>query len=150
MKKRWSFLLLIVLMSACVPDQRIVFKNIREVVIEGSPDGDPIIQGAAIFFNPNRVRMSLREINLEVFVDGKKAAVVQQRLQLKIPAQADFSVPVRAQLSLKELGLMDALRSLFGGGKKYEIRYVGYLRVRVHGVVVKIPVDFKDQLRLKI
>ncbi|MCU0419443.1 MAG: LEA type 2 family protein [Cyclobacteriaceae bacterium] len=135
--------------AGCVPDERIVFKNVREVAIEVGPQGDPLVKGLAQFHNPNRVAMNLREINLEVFVDGKKSAHVQQRPKLKIPAQGDFTVPIEMQLSLKELGLLDTLRNLFGG-KKYQLRYVGYLRVRVHGVVVKVPVDYKDELRLKI
>lgn len=144
----WSVLFLLVA-AGCVPDERIVFKNIREITVEPGPQGDPLVRGLALFHNPNRVRMSLREINLEVFVDGKKAAHVQQRPKIRIPARGDFSVPIEMQLSLKELGLLNTLRNLLGG-KKYSLRYVGYLRVRVHGVVVKVPVDYQDELRLKI
>ncbi len=142
-------LLLSFLTAGCVPDQRIVFKNVRDITVEPGAQGDPLVKGLAHFHNPNAVRMNLREINLEVFVDGTKAAQVVQRPKIKIPARADFSVPIEMQLSLKELGLLDTLRNLFGG-KKYQLRYVGYLRVRVHGVVVKVPVDYKDELRLKI
>ena len=111
--------------------------------------GEPRVTGDARFYNPNKMRMKVKEINLEVLVDGKKAATVNDHPDLAVPAQAEFTVPVKAKLSLKELGLLDTLFSLLGG-KKYELRYVGYIRVAVHGVTVKVPVNHRDEVKLRL
>lgn len=116
------------------------------VEVDGS---NPILRADAYFNNPNDLRMKLKEINVDVLVDGKRSAQVQQKLKIVIPAQADFSVPIEARLSLKELGLLDALANLLGG-KKYTIQYIGFIRVAVHGVTIKVPVKHQEEFRIKL
>jgi hypothetical protein len=140
--------LLFIILSSCVPREAVVFQSIRNVTLETSPSGAPLLKGEATFYNPNSLRMKLKEIKVEISVDGKKSATIDQRPDLEIPASSAFSVPVEARLSLKDLGSLDAILSLLGG-KKYEIQYVGYLRIRVHGVPLKIPIKYSDELRLK-
>ncbi|MDZ7647018.1 MAG: hypothetical protein U5K54_07465 [Cytophagales bacterium] len=82
-------------------------------------------------------------------MDGKLSAKVRQNLKLPIPAESDFSVPLIARLSLKELGLLDTIINLIGG-KKYQIQYMGFIRVSVHGVTIKVPVKHKEELRIRI
>jgi LEA14-like dessication related protein len=119
------------------------------MVIDMRTDGVPALTGDVVFYNPNHLRMKLTEINIEVFVDGKKSAQADQKLNSIVPAKAEFSVPLEIKLSLKELGLLDTVLSLLGG-KKYEILCLGYIRVKVHGVTIKVPVNYKDEIRLKI
>ena len=66
-----------------------------------------------------------------------------------IPAKSDFSVPVTAQLSLKELGLLDTIVNLLGG-KKYQIQYAGFVRIAVHGVTIKVPFTYQEEIRLRL
>jgi LEA14-like dessication related protein len=127
----------------------VVFRGIRNILLEPDAEGVPVLTGDALLYNPNHARMKLKEIKVEVFVDGEKSAVADQRLNALIPASSEFSVPLKIQLTLKKIGLLNTFMSLLGG-KKYEIRYFGYIRIRVHGVSVKVPVDFKDEIRLKI
>ena len=141
--------LLVMLFSTCVPDEQVVLRNIKDVVVDAGEGGNARLTAVAIFYNPNRVRMKLKEINVEVLVEGKKSAHAEQKFNVDIPNQAEFSVPLEVQLSLKDMGLLDTLLSLFGG-KKYEIHYVGYIRVKVHGITLKVPIDYKDEIKLKI
>lgn len=92
--------------------------------------------------------MKLKEIYADVLVNGKPSAQVRQNLKLSIPAESEFSVPVAAQLSLKELGLLDTIVNLLGG-KKYNIQYAGYVRIAVHGVTIKVPFTYQEELRLR-
>jgi hypothetical protein len=116
------------------------------VVVDAS--SDPTLKANAIFFNPNRVRGRLKKIDVEIFVNGKKAASVNQKMTTKIPANAEFTVPIEVQLALKELGFMDTLLGVFGG-KKFEIQYKGSLRLSYHGLPVRVPVDYKDEVRIR-
>ena len=52
-----------------------------------------------------------------------------------------------------ELELEDALQIhsyflQFSGGKKYTVVFTGYVKIVVHGVPVKVPVQQKQELRL--
>lgn len=142
-----AFIFVALLATGCdKPDQDIVLRQIRDVVVDAS--SDPTLKANAIFFNPNRVRGRLKKIDVEIFVDGKKAASVNQKMKTVIPANAEFTVPIQVQLALKELGFMDTLLGVFGG-KTFEIHYKGSLRLTYHGLPIKVPVDYKDEVRIR-
>jgi LEA14-like dessication related protein len=109
---------------------------------------DPTLKANAVFFNPNKVRGKLKKIDIQIFVNGKKAASVDQKLKTVIPANAEFTVPVTVDLAIKELGLMDTLLGMIGG-KTFEIHYKGSLRLSYHGVPINVPVDYKDDVRIR-
>ncbi len=134
---------------SCTPKEEIVFKGVENIEVQMDESNEPLLTAEAFFHNPNKVRMKLKEINIDVLVDGKLSAKVRQDLKLTIPANDDFSVQLNARLSLKELGLLDTIINLIGG-KKYEIQYLGFVRVAVHGITVKVPVKYKEELRIRL
>ncbi len=140
--------LMFALMISCVPKEQVVFKGVKNITVREGSGTDPELTADAYFHNPNNVKMKLKEINVDVLVNGKRSAQVRQDIKLEIPAQGDFQVPLVARLSLKELGLLDTIFNLLGG-KKYEVEYAGFIRVAVHGVTIKVPVKYKEEIKLK-
>jgi len=141
------FCLVGVVLTGCVPKEQVVLKavNIRQV-LPGS-DGNPLLKADAVFFNPNSSRMRLKRIQVDVIVDGKKAARIDQHLNTLIKANAEFTVPLEVQLNLKEVGLLDTLLSLFGG-KKYDIEFTGNMKVLVNGFPIHFPLEYREQVKL--
>jgi LEA14-like dessication related protein len=142
-----SLLLLIVFVTGCKgPKEDIVLRNIRDVVVDAS--SEPMLKANAIFYNPNNMRGKLKKINVEIFVNGKKAATVDQDLKTSIPANNEFTVPLEVKLAIKELGFVDTLLGMVGG-KKFDVRYEGFLRLSYHGVPIRVPVHYKDEVRIR-
>jgi LEA14-like dessication related protein len=145
-KKLLPLVMLALLLSACEkPDQDIVLRHVRDVVVDASTE--PMLKANAIFYNPNDVRGKLKKIDVDIFVDGKKAASVDQLLKTAIPAQSEFTVPLEVKLAIKELGLMDTIFGMIGG-KKFKIHYKGSLKLSYRGLPINVPVDYKDEVRL--
>jgi len=146
-----SFAVIVYCMTlvTCVPKEEIVFKGVSDITVDVSDAGKPILKANGYFFNPNKVKMKLKEVDVEVFVDGTKSAEVKHKLDVAIAGQSDFSVPIVAQLSLKQNSFLDTVVGLLGG-KKYEVVFKGYIRVRVHGITIKVPVAQKQELKLNI
>jgi LEA14-like dessication related protein len=135
------------LLTACQkPNERIVLREIREVVLDA--DTDPTLRANAIFYNPNDMHGRLKKIEVVIFVNGKKAAHVDQRLKTIIPAKGEFKVPLEVKLSIKELGFMDTLLGVLGG-KKFEVRYEGKLKLTYRGIPFSVPVNYKDELSVR-
>ena len=140
-------LLMFLAMSACKgPEEKIVLRQIRDVVVDATTE--PLLKANAVFYNPNDMRGKLKRINVEIFVDGKKAAFVNQKLKTQIPANGEFIVPLEVKLSIKELGLMDTLLGVIGG-KKFEVRYEGSLKLTYRGIPINVPVHYKDEVRVR-
>jgi len=139
-------LVLLVVGSCHGPDEKIVLRKIRDVVVDASTE--PLLKANAVFYNPNDVRGKLKRINIEVYVDGKKAAFVNQKLKTKIPANGEFIVPLEVKLNIKELGFMDTLLGVIGG-KTFEVRYEGSLKLSYRGFPINVPVHYKDEVRIR-
>ncbi len=141
------FSLLAYLVVSCVPKEPVVFKSVNNLTVDVGLTGEPVLKGDAIFYNPNKIQTKLKEINVEILVDGKKAAFVDQNMELLVKAKSDFTVPIEAKLDLNKFGLLDAVIGFFGG-KTYQVLLVGYLRVTVHGVTIKVPVKYNEEVKL--
>lgn len=142
------FLIAVVLLtSSCAPKDPIVLRDIRDVVADAS--SDPKLRAKAVFYNPNNIRMKLRKIKVDVFVNGKKAAEIDQDFKTVIPARSEFSIPLEVKLAMKELSVFDTVFGMIGG-KKLDVRYEGSLRLIYHGIPVKVPVNYTDEVRIKI
>ena len=137
--------LITIFFSCEKPDQDIELKMVRDVVADANTD--PMLKAEAIFYNPNNVSGKLRHINVDIFVNGKKAGTVEKDYRIKIPAKGEFSVPLEVKLNMKELGTVQTLLGLIGG-KKFDIEYLGKLGLTYHGLPVKVPVKYKSQIRV--
>jgi LEA14-like dessication related protein len=116
------------------------------VVVDATTE--PVLKANAIFYNPNDMRGRLKKIDVDIFVNGKKAASVNQQLKTVIPANDEFTVPIEVKLAIKELGFMDTLLGMIGG-KKFEVRYEGSLKLSYHGVPINVPVSYRDEVRIR-
>lgn len=127
------------------PKEDIVLRQIKDVVAEAS--SDPLLRAEAVFYNPNKISGKLKGINVDIIVNGKKAGSVNKDYKIKIPGKSEFSVPLEVKLNMKELG---TLSTLFGmlGGKKFDIQYVGKLKLSYRGIPVSVPIDHKSQIRV--
>lgn len=142
-----GLLAIVFLFASCEkPDQDIVLRRIRDVVVDAS--SDPMLKANAVFYNPNKMHGKLKRINVEIFINGRRAAHVDQKLKTVIPSQSEFTVPLEVKLAIKELGFMDTVLGLIGG-KKFEVHYKGSLRLSYHGLPIKVPVDYKDDVRIR-
>ena len=145
---RSVFILVIVaLATSCVPKEQVVFKAVKNLTVDMDGNGQPVLRGEAVFFNPNKVQVRLKEIQVSVMVDNKNAAFVDQEMDLLVPRVSDFTVPIEAKLELKEFGLLDTVLG-FLGGKTYKVQLSGFLRIKVHQINVKIPVTYNEEVNL--
>ena len=140
-------LLLIFFVTGCKrPKEDIVLRQIKDVVVDATTE--PMLKANAIFYNPNPMRGRLKRINVDIFVNGKKAASVNQELKTTIPANDEFSVPLEVKLAIKELGFMDTLLGMIGG-KTFEVRYEGSLKLTYHGFPINVPLHYKDEIKVR-
>lgn len=138
---------LFLVLAGCLPKEELQFKKVRNVLVTASGTS-PVLKGDLVLFNPNNKRMKLKGLDLIIQLNGKEAGVVDQKLKQVIPANAEFTVPIEVTISLKEIGLLDALSSILGG-KKNMVRIAGKVRGSVNGFTVSVPVDYTEEIKIK-
>ena len=64
---------------SCTPKEKVELRRIKDIVVDVNTD--PLLRANAVLYNPNNISMTLRKIDMEVFVDGKKAALIEEYLK---------------------------------------------------------------------
>lgn len=136
----------LLLQTGCGPKENIEFKYVKDVIVDANTE--PLLKGNAVLYNPNKQRMKLRKINVDVYVNDKKSARIDQEPSLTIPPEAEFTVPLEVKLNMKEVGFMDTLLGVIGG-KKMKVRYKGTISVTYKGVPVRVPVDYESTVNFR-
>lgn len=127
--------------------KEVELRQIKNVVADVTDH--PMLKAEAIFYNPNKQQGKLKAIHIDVYVEGKKAALIDQRLKIKVPAKGEFTVPLEVKLNMKEQGLFNTLLNVIGA-KKLKVRYKGHVTVNYHGIPVRVAVDHEEYVRLKL
>ena len=138
---------LVFLIGSCKPKEDIVLRGVRDIIVDANTE--PTLKANAILYNPNNIKIKLRKIAIDVYVNGKKSGVVDQEPKMIIPAAAEFTVPLEVKLNMKELGLFDTIFGMIGG-KKMKVRYKGSISVTYKGLPIRIPVDYESEVRFKL
>jgi LEA14-like dessication related protein len=133
--------------TSCKPKEDIVLRNVRDIVVDVTTE--PTLKAQAILYNPNNIKIKLRKIAIDVYVDGRKSGRVDQEPKLVIPAASEFKVPLEVKLNMKEMGLLDTIFGIVGG-KKLKVRYKGSISVTYKGLPIRVPVDYESEVRIKL
>lgn len=134
------------LLSGCGPKEDIEFKYVKDVIVDANTE--PLLRGNAVLYNPNKQRLKLRKINVDVYVNDKKTARIDQEPALLIPSESEFTVPLEVKLNMKEVGFLDTVFGMLGG-KKMKIRYKGTISVTFKGIPVRVPVDYESTVNFR-
>ena len=134
-------------LMGCLPKEDLQFKKVRNVALTVSGT-TPILKGDLLLYNPNDMRMKLKKLDLVILLNDKEAGKVDQKLRQEIPAQDEFIVPIEVAVSLKEIGILDAISSILGN-KKNTVRIKGKIRGSVNGFTLSVPVDYTEEIKIK-
>lgn len=134
-------------LCSCKPNEPLQLRQIKNVKVELNQE--PFIRAEAVIHNPNKMRVKLRKADVEVRVDGKHAASIQQDFNLIIPAESDFTLPLEVKVNLREMGFLDTVLSVLGG-RKFEVQYTGMLWLTYNGVRIKLPVRHREEVRVRL
>ncbi len=126
--RQWFILsLMVVAMSSCKVYEEVKVSDVQDVVLgEVTSDGVE----AQIYFeveNPNWYKMTLKESNIEVYVEGKYFGTIDQFDEIIIPKHSKTTQVLRVKASSKALNdlIGNALKLLFKNELKLEAK--GYV-----------------------
>ncbi|MBL3657894.1 NDR1/HIN1-like protein [Fulvivirga sediminis] len=137
----------LLIMSCNGPKEAPEFKQITNIEVTKVMGRTAYLNADAYFYNPNKVRMTLKKINVDVMVEGKKIGEINQSVKTKIPAMSDFKIPLDATFDMGEVGFLNSIISILGG-KKVKVHYTGHIKLTYHGFPIRVPIDYDDEVRI--
>ena len=95
-KKLFLYLFIHIAIISCSELREPEFKKLEEIKVHSIKNGNINIRGEAVFFNPNKRRLKLRNSYIEVYMKNKKAATIEQDYATLVPPNQEFKVPFKA------------------------------------------------------
>jgi len=144
---------LIILAVSCSMPTEPTFKKLEDVKFKSLSLSKKrvTLSANALFNNPNALSGQMKNMNLEVFVNGKKVSNLKQNVSSEIPAESDFKLPLEVEIPLNEV-LKDIGSSLGGILKSPKIKYhlEGSATVSMAGIEASVPIYFEGEEELKL
>ncbi len=146
----FSFLVLIGL-NSCQKPESPQFKYLDNVVVELESLSSANLHAEAVLHNPNKNTITIKSADIDIIVDEKVIAVLEQDFDIKANGEQDFTIPLDVKIKLKDLNL-NTIGTALGliGESGQEIHYLGKIKVKAYGVPFSVKVDYKDNINLKI
>jgi LEA14-like dessication related protein len=145
MKKLLILISIIVFSSCDNPYEDILFVEIKNAEIIKADFSNLEITATCVLFNPNSVGLNLKNADFDVYVNGKKAATIDQNEDVVMPANSDFEFPIKTTINPKELygdkgkGLLGATLQILGN-QKIDVKYEGTIKVGKGAINFNVPV----------
>ncbi|MEM6526468.1 MAG: LEA type 2 family protein [Bacteroidota bacterium] len=150
MKKVTGFIVILAFAVSCKNvDKAPEFRRVGNVKVAKVDGKEALLKGDAFFYNPNKASMFLKRVDIDVFLEEKRIGAINQSLKMKVEGESEFKVPVDATFKVSDVGLLNGIMSLLGG-KKMTVRYAGKVKLRIYGVPVTVPVDYEDEIKLRL
>jgi LEA14-like dessication related protein len=139
---------LISVQSCNKPEEAPEFRYVDNVKVSSVSDKEAILNGEAVFYNPNEKAMTLRGVDVDVMIEGREVGHIVQTEKIKIPATSDFRIPLDATFNIGDVGILNTLLGMLGG-KKLNVRYIGFIKVTMNGLPFRVPVDYEGEVKLR-
>lgn len=154
MKKIFLVAITILFFNSCSSDySEVEFKEITNVKLDNIKGATIELTGDCVLYNPNGVALDLTDATFNVYVDGRKTAVMSQELDVKMPAGSDFILPLKATIDAKEFygeqgaGLFRAAMQVLAK-QKVTIKYDGAIKAGKGWA--KFPVKIVDSVEVPV
>ncbi len=138
----------IIFFSCTRPEEMPVFKGVGDIKVDKVSGTQAFLNGNAYFYNPNKVGMTLKKVDIEVTLEDKKIGKINHSVRTKVGALSEFKVPVDATFNIGEVGVIKSILNVLQG-RKMKARYQGYIKLSYRGLPIKVKVDYEDEIRLR-
>ena len=142
---------LTIFLVACSGPEAPSFQGLKDLKVKSANLHMVNLVGKAVYNNPNAVGGSLTYSDVKIKVNDVLVTHAVQNESISIPASSEFEVPIDLAIDLDKLKeakgdgkLLDAFSNVLK--RNILLEYEGYVTVKLAGISVDIPVDYKEKV----
>ena len=98
----------------------------------------------AVFYNTYKYKAKLVEIDIDVYLENKLLGKVVNQENIPIPKLSAFDIPLLLKLEPPGPAITNSLwqSAKLLTGQKVKIRYVGFIKLKIAGIIpIKVPIE---------
>ena len=145
----WFLISVLFLVVGCSKPEQPEFINLKYLKVHEFTEEEVTLTGTAILFNPNGYSITVKEIDIFVKVNDQAVGKVSQVGEVKVPSNSEFEVPLNVTFAPQDVydNLLSGLINYIMKGE-FAVHYKGDIWVKVSGLVFKVPVDYKGNVKI--
>ena len=154
MKKIITFLAVAIFMVSCSIKKKPVFLKVDDVKLLSFKTDTIRLEAKAYFKNENDIGGKISTEEIKVYVDGIEMAQVSSE-QFKVPANKEFSVPLKVVIPAKKVfsnnkgGILGGLLSSVLNNN-LKVQFKGDIKYKVLGFSSTYPIDKTKEIKIKL
>ena len=143
----------LILISGCMGGPKSPsFINLDNVKILSANARKVVLQGDAIFNNPNAIAGKLTKTDIHIKINDVDITDIEQTTSIDVPKNSNFTVPVNFSFNPKKLTkdndgfLQNAIKNFLSN--ELTIEYAGCVTIEVLGIGFDVPIDYTEKVSL--
>lgn len=148
--QRIIFLFVIILAFAgCSSPKPLVYQDLSSVRIQNFNIEHAVIIANLRFYNPNNYSLSLKNGNLDAYINDKYLGKASVDERVTVPASNSFVLPVSINIDMLHM-LKDAFDLLSVQKNDVLLRLQGTISAGKGGVYMRVPVNYEGKQKIQI
>tara|TARA_Y200000002_G_scaffold233245_1_gene192642 strand:+ start:220 stop:678 length:459 start_codon:yes stop_codon:yes gene_type:complete len=142
MKNHIAFYL--ILLCSCKPIEPVEFKEIKNVRLSTLSDNQLKISADIILDNPNKVKIIVTELNLDILADGIPLVYINDNLSKSLDGEDESTLNITGDIDVKNLEKFLNKRgvALLLGSENPSLKFKGTIEAKAYGIKEIINIDF--------
>jgi LEA14-like dessication related protein len=145
----WAALMIIIATAACSQPKSLVYQELRSFRVQQVDLQQATIVLDLKFYNPNNYSLSLKNGDLDAWLNNRYLGKATLDERTTIPARDTFLLPVSVTADLKNI-VSNAFELLSSQDKDMLVRLQGTIRAGKAGVFIGVPVRYEGQQRIRL
>tara|TARA_B110000971_G_scaffold2478_1_gene2712 strand:+ start:5488 stop:5949 length:462 start_codon:yes stop_codon:yes gene_type:complete len=152
--KKFTLLLFIIASTSCAVKQKPTFIKVDNIKLITANSTKITVSADALFNNPNVIGGRLNTEGVQVYVNNISFGRIETE-EFKIPANDDFTVPLKIQIKTKDLLDKDSkgfLNGLLNSvlNRSLKVRYEGTIQFKALGINHSYPINKTETIKIKL
>ena len=142
MKKYIAFYF--ILLYSCKPIEPVEFKEIKNVRLNTLSDNQLKISADIILDNPNKVKITVTKLNLDILADGIPLVYINDNLSKNLDGENESTLNITGEIDVKNLEkfLNNRGIALLLGSENPSLKFKGTIEAKAYGIREIINIDF--------
>ena len=152
--KKFTLLLFIIASTSCAVKQKPTFIKVDNIKLITANSTKITVSADALFNNPNVIGGRLNTEGVQVYVNNISFGRIETE-EFKVPANDDFTVPLKIQIKTKDLLDKDSkgfLNGLLNSvlNRSLKVRYEGTIQFKALGINHSYPINKTETIKIKL
>lgn len=135
----------IVLISSCKISAP-TFKGLQSPELKNE-NGAMTLRTEVLMYNPNKIRVRLQSVNMDVFLNDKQLGTIGEEPDLLIKRKSDFAIPISLSVKTGD-NLLNQIGTFLGllQSKEFRLKATGNIKARWLCFKFQRPILFEQKI----